>query len=629
MRSQDELALIAAIADDLAAGVWVATVPDGRFVYANRAFEEIMGTGGLSEVAAGQYAEPYGIYGRDGNLYPESRLPFVRALEARATAIVDDIVIHRSDGRRIFVRASAKPMFDGAGEMTHIAIAFFDITREVTAELARASAEMRLGRVVGNAPVVLFAFDIDGVFTLVEGRGVERVVSSPNELLGRSVFELYAGLPVIVANIRRALAGETVSYVADLGEAVFDTWLSPMRDDAGAVIGATGVATDVTDRHRAEVSLAQAERLASVGMLAAGVAHEINNPLSYVLGSLDVLARELPRMVAAPLNESARVAEVAVRDARQGAERVVAIVRDLKLFSRVQDHEATAVDVRASIESALGLAQNEIRHRARLVLDLAPVPVVWADAGRLGQLFLNLFINAAQSIGEGSANDNEIRISTRVDESGWVRIEVKDSGAGIPSETLPKIFDAFFTTKEVGVGTGLGLSIVHAIVTAAGGRIDVDSTLGKGSTFRVLLPPAPEARTRPSKEPPPPVRACRRGTILVIDDEPLILKVVKSLLTIEHDVTCESRAVAALERIRRGERFDAILCDLMMPDMTGMDVYDGVVAIAPDQAEAMLFLTGGAFTPRAQEFLDRVPNKAIEKPFDVTTLTARVRQMVG
>ena len=629
MRLPADLALIASIADDLAAGIWVATVPEGRFVYANRAFEEIMGMGGLPTVAAGDYAEPYGIYGRDGNLYPESRMPFVRALEARTTVVVDDIVIHRRDRSRVYVRASAKPMVDDAGEITHIAIAFFDITREAEAELARTRAELRFGQVLANAPIVLFAFDREGMFNFGEGRGLSRVAPNPSALHGRSVFETYANVPEIVDNARRALAGETVSYVADVGDAVFDTWLTPMRDEAGQVVGATGVATDVTDRHRVEVQLAQAERLASVGLLAAGVAHEINNPLSYVMGSLEVLARELSLGPSTANADSARIIEAAVRDAREGAERVRAIVRDLKLFSRVQEHKPTAVDVRASIEAAVGIAHNEIRHRARLVMDLAPVPAVWADKGRLGQLFLNLLINAMQAIAEGAAEQNEIRVATRLDASGWVCVEVKDTGGGIAREALPKIFDPFFTTKAIGVGTGLGLSIVHAIVVAAGGRIEVDSAPGGGSTFRVLLPPAPPAKESKPASVREPATTNKRGTVLVIDDEPLILKVVQSLLAPEHDVTCEPRAESALERIVRGERFDAILCDLMMPDMTGMDVYDGIVGIAPKQAEAMLFLTGGAFTQRAQEFLERLPNSTIEKPFDASTLTARVRKLVG
>jgi PAS domain S-box-containing protein len=518
MQLADGTALIAAIADDLPAGVWVATVPDGRFVYANRAFEKIMGMGPIPEVGVGEYARPYGIYTRDGQLYPEERMPFVRALRERAIVVVDDIVIHRRDGGRVFVRAFAKPMLDSAGTMTHVSIAFFDITREAQAQEAR---------------------------------------------------------------------------------------------------------------HHVEAQLAQAERLASVGMLAAGVAHEVNNPLSYVIGSLELAAHEIERMRAATLDDSRRSLEALVRDALSGADRVRSIVRDLKVFSRVQEQKPAAVDVLTALEASIKLARNEIRHRARLVLDLASVPPVWGDEGRLGQLFVNLLINAAQAIPDGAAEANEIRVVTRPEAGDWIRVEIRDSGVGIPRESLPRIFDPFFTTKATGTGIGLGLSICHAIATDLSGRIEVDSEPGRGSTFRVFLPATARAvepnAELPSKSP----TSTRRATVLVVDDEPLILRIVASLLEPHHDVTCEPRSEAALQRIRRGERFDAILCDLMMPQVTGMDLYETLLEIAPGQAQAMLFLTGGAFTARARAFLDRVPGATIEKPFDANTLLARVRELVG
>jgi signal transduction histidine kinase/CheY-like chemotaxis protein len=518
MRPPEELALIATIADGLPCGVWVATAPDGHFVYSNRAFEQIMGMGPVSDVGVGEYSQPYGIYTREGQLYPEDKLPFVRALLARETVVVDDLVIQRRDGRRVYVRAFAKPMFDGPERITHVAIAFFDITREAEAHEAR---------------------------------------------------------------------------------------------------------------EKAQTSLLQAERLASIGMLAAGVAHEVNNPLSYVIGSLELAVRGLSEADASPADKLATIDE-RLRDAMQGAERVRSVVRDLKVFSRMQDARPSAVDVRTALQAALHMAHNEIRHRARIVRDLLLVPPVWGEESRIGQLMLNLVVNAAQAMPEGDVEKHELRVSTRTSAAGWAQIEIGDTGAGIPPDALPKIFDAFFTTKPEGIGTGLGLSICKTIVTDLGGRIEVESTPGRGTTFRVLLPPASrtvEARP-PSGTHEAPVLP-KRASVLVIDDEPLILKMVAQMLTLEHDVTSEPTAQAALDRIRRGQRFDVILCDLMMPQVTGMDLYESLLEIAPKQAQTMLFLTGGAFTARAQAFLDRIPNATIEKPFDSATLVTRVRQLLG
>lgn len=381
------------------------------------------------------------------------------------------------------------------------------------------------------------------------------------------------------------------------------------------------------ERRKMQEQLLISDRMASVGTLAAGVAHEINNPLAAVVANLELVARDLAAL-SDELQIDDRLQEVfeELRDARDGADRLRHIVRDLKIFSRSTDEERRGpVEVRRVLESSLRMAWNEIRHRARLVKDYADVPAVDANEARLGQVFLNLIVNAAQAIREGNAQQNVIRVSTAMDgRSGRVAIEIRDSGSGIPPENLSRIFDAFFTTKPVGVGTGLGLSICHRIVTSLGGEIAVDSQIGKGTTFRVLLPPSsselpavpPLGNVAPSR---------RRGSVLVIDDEPTVAKALGRALEYEHDVTIASNAGEASQMIVAGRRYDVILCDLMMPQMTGMDLHADLQRSAPEQATKMVFLTGGAFTSEARTFLDAVPNQRIEKPFD----TQHVRSIVN
>jgi CheY-like chemotaxis protein len=209
----------------------------------------------------------------------------------------------------------------------------------------------------------------------------------------------------------------------------------------------------------------------------------------------------------------------------------------------------------------------------------------------------------------------------------WVIVEVSDTGIGIPPENLQRIFEPFFTSKPIGVGTGLGLSICRNIVVSMGGSIHVESQVGKGTTFRVELPAAKEVVAAPQL-PVGPEAPPKRGSVLVVDDEAMIVTAVKRVLSRNHDVTGTQHAEEALARIKKGERFDVILCDLMMPGMTGMDFYEEICKIAPQQAEVMVFLTGGAFTPRAEEFLAKVPNKKIDKPFDVLPLRRLVEQML-
>jgi CheY-like chemotaxis protein len=276
------------------------------------------------------------------------------------------------------------------------------------------------------------------------------------------------------------------------------------------------------------------------------------------------------------------------------------------------------------------MAWNEIRHRARLVKEYGPVPPVEGNEARVGQVILNLVINATQAIPEGSVETNLIRVSTsRDDTSGHVVIEIRDSGCGIPPENLPRIFEPFFTTKAIGVGTGLGLSISHRIVSDLGGAIEVESQVGSGTTFRLRLPASSRSDVvigDPSVAPA--TASVRSGRLLIIDDEPRIARSIERILGREHNVTIASSARDALERIVTGERFDVILCDLLMPQMTGMELHATLLREVPDQARRIVFLTGGAFTPSARSFLDSVPNQRIEKPFDTTHLRALVNDRI-
>jgi CheY-like chemotaxis protein len=244
-------------------------------------------------------------------------------------------------------------------------------------------------------------------------------------------------------------------------------------------------------------------------------------------------------------------------------------------------------------------------------------------------VFLNLLINATHAIPEGQANRNEIRISTRPDSSGMVAVDVTDTGTGMSEDVQRRLFTPFFTTKPIGVGTGLGLSICQRIVMAMGGQIQVRSEVGRGSTFTVLLPAATMTAVKPVPEAPSGAhRAARHGRLLVIDDEQVIAMAIQRSLSREHDVVYANTAQAALARLQAGEKFDVILCDLMMPEMTGMDLYNELVQSIPDQAERMIFVTGGAFTVRAHEFLESVPNLRIEKPFNVQQLRALVNERI-
>lgn len=414
-------------------------------------------------------------------------------------------------------------------------------------------------------------------------------------------------------------------------------WLNvsgrPLRNAEGQVTGAVAVFRDVTAEKAAQEQLMVADRMASIGMLAAGVAHEINNPLGAALLNLEI-AEEALKRPRTP-DEELEIG-LGLQDARAAVCRVREIVGDLRILSRQSappesrsSESVDLVDVRDALELSLRMAQTEIRHRAQIVRAYEAVPLVAGSAGRLGQVFLNLIVNAAQSIREGNQADNTVRVATKTEDQRVV-VEIADTGSGIKSEDLPQLFTPFFTTKPPGVGVGLGLPICQRLITAMGGSITVASEVGKGSTFRVVLPIATTTTPTPSISPKNQAqRVGRRGGILVIDDEPMLAVAIQRALRGEHDVVTTTRAEEALARLRGGARFDVIFADLMLPQVTGIELYRRISKEFPEQAARVVFLTGGAFTPAAREFLSSVENRTLEKPIDRDGLLAVIHERVS
>ena len=386
-----------------------------------------------------------------------------------------------------------------------------------------------------------------------------------------------------------------------------------------------GFARDVTGRREMEARLAQSERLAALGTLLAGIAHEMNNPLAYTLLGIEDAIAQLDRL-AAPAEDVAKLRE-SLESAVHGATRVAAIIGQIRASSRPEVEERGPVDLRGVLESALRVTHNELHHRARLLTSIADVPPVLGSAQRLEQVFLNLLVNAVQALPDGRA-ENEIGVTLQSTSKGEVVIEVSDNGPGIPAEVRSRIFDPFFTTKPVGLGLGLGLSICHGIVMHHGGTITVYSTPGRGSTFRVALPALATAAAAwpgaPVTTPTTTGVPAGRRRVLVIDDEPALSTMIRRVLAKDCDVDLAGDAREGLERLDGPDGYDVILCDLMMPDMTGMDLFAEVARRHPGIERRFVFMTGGAFTPRATEFLAKVENRRLEKPFETAVLKATV-----
>jgi CheY-like chemotaxis protein len=283
------------------------------------------------------------------------------------------------------------------------------------------------------------------------------------------------------------------------------------------------------------------------------------------------------------------------------------------------------VDLHVALERSVKIAQHQLEHRARVVRCYGELPEVRGDEGQLGQVFLNLLVNAAQAIPEGAAERHEVRITTRVGPDGGAEVEISDTGRGMSPEELGRAFDPFFTTKVAGLG--LGLAIAHGTVRALGGALTAESTVGRGSTFRVCLPPAPAALAPEVPPSPPAPEATERLRILVVDDDVNFGKSLGTMLRFDHEVVVHPHARRALEQLREDAAFDVVLCDVMMPEMTGRDFYEELEQVAPALRARVIFMTGGAFTPAMRAFLDRVPNGRVTKPFRQAELEQCIRTL--
>jgi signal transduction histidine kinase/ActR/RegA family two-component response regulator len=392
------------------------------------------------------------------------------------------------------------------------------------------------------------------------------------------------------------------------------------------------LAERLRELHSTQEQLIVADRRTSVGTLAAGVAHEINNPLAYVSANVQYALRELPRLRAlcqhAGSSEDVQALEEvleALGEAGEGCTRVQRIIQSLKSFSRGDEDRREPTDPRRTLESAINMASNELRYRARLVRDYQDVPLVEACEVRLAQVFLNLLINACHAIEPGKAERNEIRVSLRRAGDGRVRVDISDTGCGMTPEVRSRLFTPFFTTKPVGVGTGLGLSVCQGIVNGLGGHIEVRSEPGQGSTFSVFLRAV--AEPRPEAEPVrrESTRETRRARVLVVDDEPYVGASLQRMLAREHEMTVTTSARDALARILQGPGFDVILCDLMMPEMTGMEFLAELKRRCPSQAERVTFFTGGAFTEATRAFIEQHQERVLNKPIEAERLREYLR----
>ena len=591
---------------------------EGRLFFINRAWERFTGyrrDQALGATAGQLFRDPESSP-HDPHFYRfamaelHAGRPWLGALSGRVAG-----------GRRVFAEAHVAPF--QLGELTaHIAIRR-DLSDRSQRDLALLAAHREFRGVL--AAITDGVCVLRGELVYFTNAAFARILGVEEACLsGRRFLELIhpedrdhfeRAHRTDVSRVRAVRAGGSARFVeiSSAGEVSFDGHPATIL-----------LVRDTTDYQLAQEELSRAEKLSALGSLAAGVAHELNNPLAYVALNLDLLDR-LGRKALGPLEREA------LTEAIEGVARMRQIAGELHTFSgRDEPGPPGPVDLSRAVTSALNLVNNAVRQRASLVRELTPGLFALGREGQLVQVFVNLLVNAAQAIPTPSECEHTIVVTTQPGAGGGVEVIVRDTGVGVPEQLLPILFDPFSTSKKRGEGSGLGLAICKRIIDELGGAIHVQSTLGQGTTVTISLLQAPAVAT--AAPTPPPARAqLPRLRILVVEDELPIARALERLLE-GHEVTRAAHGKGALALLTLDASYDCILCDLMIPGLSGAEVYREATARWPSLSNRFVFMTGGAVTPDCREFLDAFTGDVLWKPFTpeaVHQALARVRRNAG
>lgn len=538
---------------------------------------------------------------------------YFQSLVPRPMGRVGLVIGVRGSGRRVPLDLSIAPISLDGDHAALVTLRDISHERAIAAELADSHARLRA--IVEAIPDTIVCADREGNVELcnhlapglteadVMGRGWESaLVPEDRARAGEALARAVTGTETVTLEMK------TVRPEA--------TWDVQMRRVVreGEVTGLVVVSRDVTLRKREEAQQAAARQLASLGMISAALAHEINNPLAAVTWNVESALAALSMEGASP------AARDALTEAHAALTAMRDIVRDLRIFGREERNAVQRVDVLAVLDATLRLARNELRHHARVVLDLQPLPRVRASEAYLGQIFLNLLINAAHAIPQGESDRNRIVVRTRTEADGRARIDIEDSGVGMTADVRERLFTPFFTTKPLGVGSGLGLSICQRMVAHIEGEIRVETSPGVGSTFTVLLP---AAQSEPAFSATDATPARTRRSVLFVDDDEGVVQALQRALRDHHDLTGATSAKEAMACIE-ARIPDVIVCDVMMPDALGTELVHGILERWPSLTSRVIFLTGGAWGEGAREIMSGRLGRVLQKPIGIADLVRAI-----
>jgi two-component system, cell cycle sensor histidine kinase and response regulator CckA len=556
-----------------------------------------------------------------------------------------EMVALKKNGERIHVEAEAVPIIY-EGEKA-IVVILRDITQKKKAQESLRLADENFQNIIRQMPDGVLIKDESQVLFANESFARMLEYGSSDELKGTESIQLvHPDYRIISQDRSQKLLTEGGSnplckfkMIGKQGKVV-DVETASMAIEYYGKKAVMAVMRDMTMQNRMERQAVNNDKLATLGTLAAGVAHEVNNPLTFVLGNLTFLQEQVDEIKVMLQQKGVLdgaceklLAEMTeeITEVTHGGERIRDIVKGLKSFARNGDDKAEKVDLNQVIEASINMTFHMMKQKARLEKDMAVnLPTFTANSGKLQQVFMNLFVNASQAIVGNRPSENKITVRTGR-QDGNLFVEVSDTGRGIPAEVLPRIFDPFFTTKPVGEGTGLGLAVCNEILRHFQGSMEVRSEVGKGTTFTVYLPlenglstgkDAVEVNNAAKVEK-------KLGRVLVVDDEPGNLDVISKGLRKDYDVVSALSGVEAMAVLTKGgDQVDAIVSDINMPEMDGVTLFKTVAKVFPGMEKKMIFITGGIFSEGVNEFLKGIPNYCLEKPFRQDDLKLAIAQCV-
>jgi len=606
--------------ETLQEGIYIVT-SDDKIVEVNPALVRMLGYDSKEELLASKVTDIFAD--------PKQRSILIDEVETQPAPQGREITLRRKDGQLITCLNTSTAVRDTSGKVVRYQGALADITERLAIERRLYQQQEFARRLIDSFPDLIFVVDTNRRYTFVSPKAAEVLGYEPNELIGMlygerthpedqsAVMSVYDDL----VHGRRNFASIEIRNRHKSGE-----WrrvrcnFSPLFDVNGAIEGIVISGRDITEMRRLEEQLIQAEKLAAMGQMLAGVAHELNNPLTAILG-----ASELVRDRVGLDENTKRQLEMTHRQARRAAR----IVQNLLEFSRPASPQKKALDLNAVVDRTLQLHEHSLRRNA-IEVDFSSspgLPPTVGDANQLIQVFLNLISNAEQAIREIRPSG---RIQIRLGQSGSrIFATVQDDGVGIKPEDLPRVFDPFFTTKRPGGGTGLGLSICLSIIREHGGDIEVEALPAGGAAFTVFLPATSTSANAPKKESDsgsgemlaPTLDLLKNRRILVLDDEESIRMLLAEGLSVQGlQVDCAGTAEAALSLVLRG-KYDAILCDLHLsgtgPNADGYSVAQRLkIACGANKPE--LIYMSGEVVEEGPGSSASVSFRRLQKPFRIS-----------